>query len=95
MYKIATVLSVIALTAGSALAQTAQSDPKNAGTKPGQGQNVGADTDGLTETQKATPGASSGTSSGSTGSDVAPTNQQPSANGKGVTPNSNSGPAPK
>lgn len=95
--KIASIAALMALTSTAAFAQTAQSDPKNTGTKPGQGMTGGADTDGVTEVQKSPAvGANSGSSTGAVGSgEELPANTQPGANGKGPTPNSNSGPVPK
>lgn len=83
-------LAILLLVAGStaAMAQNNPADPANAGKKPGQG------TTSATEdhSQHKNMGSSSGTSTGSSGTaDTDATKTTPPANGKGVTPNSNSG----
>ncbi len=94
--KLKMILTAVLLTAGSAvaMAQTTK-DGATAGEKPGQGTNTGTMKDGkMMGPPPATDSGTSGTSSGSAGTDM-PANKQPAANGKGVTPNSNSGPTPK
>lgn len=88
----AAVLATVA--GGGAVAQTTK-DGATAGEKPGQGTNTGTPKDGkMMGPPPLTDSGTSGTSTGNAGSE-APVNTQPGANGKGVTPNSNSGPAPK
>ena len=88
--------AAFAVSASVAMAQTpASKDGATAGEKPGQGTNTGAMKDGkMMGPPPTTDSGAAGTSSGSTGTDM-PANKQQGANGKGVTPNSNSGPAPK
>ncbi|MDO9381581.1 MAG: hypothetical protein Q7T86_01840 [Hyphomicrobiaceae bacterium] len=93
--KIKMMLAALMLSAGAttAVAQTS-TDGATAGEKPGQGTNTGTMKDGKMMGPPPTESGTTGTSSGATGADM-PANKQPGANGKGVTPNSNSGPAPK
>lgn len=87
--KRAIALAAILLALGSStvMAQNDPANPANAGNKPGQG-TTPANED---HSQHKNMGASTGSSSGAAGTADSENKAMPPANGKGVTPNSNSG----